>query len=95
MTSANFPQQISPPQQAAVHGTAPASDVGELLRLAGAIPVDGIVTLEQVIAECVEHWQRSLALFQEHGHPHDRDDAVFWLHRMDEAILVRDLRRER
>jgi hypothetical protein len=44
-----------------------------------------IEELQQHIADCNTLWQRSYALYQEHGNPSDRDDAVLWLYRRDEA----------
>jgi hypothetical protein len=91
MTDANFPSAIEQGLAAAVHGTAPAHRVGELPRDA-AVCAD---TLEQTICDCMAHLQRALDAFHAHGNPVDRDDAVFWQHRVDEAIQLRDLRRRR
>ncbi len=45
--------------------------------------------LEAHIADCEWQWQRAYARFQAHGFPHDRDEALLHLHRMNQAILAR------
>lgn len=44
---------------------------------------------EQHIADCTWLMERSYDLFQQHGNPSDRDDAVLWMHRLHEAIRGR------
>ena len=45
--------------------------------------------LEEHIRDCEWQWQRAYARFQAHGCPHDRDEALQHLHRMNQAILAR------
>lgn len=45
--------------------------------------------LEQHIDDCRLLWNRAYATFQEGGNPADREEALLWLHRQNEAILMR------
>lgn len=45
--------------------------------------------LEAHIRDCEWQWQRAYDRFQAHGCPHDRDEALLHLHRMNRAILAR------
>lgn len=41
------------------------------------------------IFDCERLWRASYQRFQDFGSPHDRDEALLHLHRMNEAILGR------
>lgn len=45
--------------------------------------------LETHIADCERLWRAAYQRFQDHGNPHDRDEALLHLHRQNEAILAR------
>lgn len=45
--------------------------------------------LEVHIYDCERLWRATYQSFQEFGNPHDRDEALLHLHRMNEAILGR------
>jgi len=57
----------------------------------GPFPEQGALDeeLEQHIRDCEWQWQRAYARFQAHQCPHDRDEALLHLHRMNVAILAR------
>lgn len=50
--------------------------------------------LDRHIADLTTLWQQAYARFQEHGNPHDRDEALRWLHERDQATLDRVRRLE-
>lgn len=41
------------------------------------------------IEDCAHQWRMAYERFQMHGNPHDRDEALQHLHRMNEAIRGR------
>lgn len=41
------------------------------------------------IEDCAHQWRMAYERFQMHGNPHDRDEALQHLNRMNEAILGR------
>lgn len=45
--------------------------------------------LELHIEDCQWQYLTAYERFQMHGNPHDRDEALLHLHRMNEAILAR------
>jgi hypothetical protein len=45
--------------------------------------------LEIHIEDCAHQWMTAYERFQLHGSPHDRDEALLHLHRMNTAILAR------
>ena len=53
----------------------------------GMTPED--VELEIHIEDTQQQYLWAYERFQEHGNPHDRDEALLHLHRMNQAILAR------
>lgn len=45
--------------------------------------------LEVHIEDCQQQYLWAYERFQAHGNPHDRDEALLHLHRMNQAILAR------
>lgn len=77
------PDETVPTASTAVCGTAPRSPVGPSLQ-----PLTD-AELDRHIADLTSLWQRAYSRFQEHGNPHDRDEALRWLHERDQATLAR------
>ncbi len=48
--------------------------------------------IEQRITECEQLWLAACLRFQAHGLPADRDEGVFWLHALNQALLERSRR---
>jgi hypothetical protein len=42
--------------------------------------------IRQHAADCTSLMEQAYSRFQEHGNPADRDEAVLWMHRANEAI---------
>ena len=89
MSGHHFPSSIAGASATAESQPQTEPDVGEILRRLDASRQLSGAELEQHIADCSALWQRAYGRFQAHGSPTDRDEAVLWLHRMNEAILMR------
>lgn len=52
----------------------------------------GLAELEQHLNDCERLWWTAYERFQQHHNPHDRDEALLWLHEQNKAILERSRR---
>jgi hypothetical protein len=84
------PSVIAEPVAAAICQRSDAALVG--LALHALAREMGDAELEQHIHDCGLLLERAYARFQAHQLPADRDEAVEWLARQQEAILERDRR---
>lgn len=89
MTGPHVPSTIAAQPHQASGAQPPEPDVGEILRRMDAGRVLSAEELEQHIADCSTLWQRAYASFREHHSPTEREEALFWLHQMNQAILTR------
>jgi hypothetical protein len=51
-----------------------------------------LAELEQHINDCEELWWTAYERFRQYGNPHDRDEALRWLHEQNEGLRERSRR---
>lgn len=89
MNGPHFPSAIAAQADPGSGGVPSEVDVGEILRRLDAGRQLSGAELERHIADCETLWKRAYARFRAHHIPADRDEALLWLHRQNEAILMR------
>lgn len=89
MTTPHLSTSIQQPHRGTSGAPAADPDVGEILRRIDVARTLSGKELEVHIRDCETLWRRAYGRFQDLGNPADRDEALLWLHRMNEAILMR------